>query len=149
MPLLEYLLSEDGEVDAPVAPDMTAVTFVIFILVAFRIQVFAIAGICLVQEIGIAYTYPVQSGIGLEHRAELLCHCGVDFLLTLVGIGQLEILFQRYCSREQSYVIKHIGVSLGDAEGMSAAHRQSADGTVFLILQHSVMTFHILDDKLS
>ena len=58
--LLENLLGEHGEVDAPVAPDVTTIGLYILVLVALAIPVVAQVYCALIEEVGLTHTHPVE-----------------------------------------------------------------------------------------
>ena len=58
--LLKNLLGEHGEVDTPVAPDVTTIGLYILVLVALAIPVVAQVYCALIEEVGLTHTHPVE-----------------------------------------------------------------------------------------
>ena len=81
--LLEDLLGEHGEIDTPVAPDVTSVGLYIFIFITFAIPVVAQVDGALVEEIGLAHAHPVEFGLAAEELGTLLGELGIS--LDLLG----------------------------------------------------------------
>ena len=71
--LLENLLGEHGEIDTPVAPDMTTIGLNILILVTLAIPVVTQVDCALIQEISLTHTHPVELWLATEQLSTLLC----------------------------------------------------------------------------
>ena len=85
--LFEDKLGKLGEIDAPVAPDVSAVGFAIGIFVAFFVEVTAKVGILPVEEVGFAYSNPVEFRIGGKQCGKLLLHGIVTFQKVVERFG--------------------------------------------------------------
>ena len=64
--LLEDLLGEHRQIDAPIAPDVTAVSLDVFVLVTLAVPVVAQVDGALIEEVGLAHTHPVELGLAAE-----------------------------------------------------------------------------------
>ena len=89
MLLLEDLLGEHREVDAPVAPDMTAIGLNIFIGITLRIPIGTQIDGALIEEVGLAHTHPVELGLATEETGTLCLELGTS--LDLLGKRSLVI----------------------------------------------------------
>ena len=72
--LFEYHLCKLGQIDAPVAPDVTSVSLTVDVFVAFLVEIAAKVGILLIEKVGGSDGYPIQLGVGCEQRGKLLLH---------------------------------------------------------------------------
>ena len=90
--LLENLLGEHGEVDAPVAPDVAAVGLYILIFVAFGVPVVAQINGALIEEIGFTHTHPVEFGLAAEEAGRLPCKVGITLDLLRERLVHIEVL---------------------------------------------------------
>ena len=70
--LLEDLLCEHRQIDAPVAPDVTTIGLYIFILVALAIPVGTQIDSALIEEISITHTHPIELGLAGKEACALL-----------------------------------------------------------------------------
>ena len=64
--LLEYLLGEHRQVNAPVAPDMATVGLDVLVFITLAIPVFAQVDCALIEEVGIAHAHPIEFGLAAE-----------------------------------------------------------------------------------
>lgn len=113
--LLEYLLCKEGEVDAPVAPDVAAVVLVVLVWVAVGVEVAAQLGVRLHEEIVLAYCYPIEFGLGGKEAL----HLRVELLVVLL----------HSCScRLKAVVVELVGIEARDAECVAASHREACHG---------------------
>ena len=67
--LLENLLGEHGEVDTPVAPDVTTIGLYILVLVTLAIPVVAQVDCALIEEVGLTHTHPVELGLAAKQSS--------------------------------------------------------------------------------
>ena len=69
--LLHYFLFEDflgkhGEIDAPVAPDMSTIGFYILVFVALAVPVVTQVNGALVEEVGLTHSHPLKLGLAAK-----------------------------------------------------------------------------------
>ena len=69
--LLKYLLGKEGEIDAPITPQMATVVLEVFVLIALGIKISTILFIGLVEEVGFPDGYPVELGCRGEETVKL------------------------------------------------------------------------------
>ena len=81
--LLEDLLGAHGEIDPPVAPDVTAIGLYILVLVTLAVPVSAQVDGALIEEVGATHTHPVELGLAAEEAGALLLELGIS--LDLLG----------------------------------------------------------------
>ena len=60
------LLRKHREIDAPVAPDMSALGFHVLVLIPLLVEVTTEVGILLIEEIGLTNGYPIKGGLRTE-----------------------------------------------------------------------------------
>ena len=120
--LLENLLGEHGEVDTPVAPDVTAVGLDVLVLVTLGIPVVAQVDGALIEEVGVAHAHPVELGFAAEEFCTLLCEVGVGFDLLSEGLLHVEVLAEMQTCGEESVVVERSGVKQTDGEGVATTH---------------------------
>lgn len=102
-----HLLSEEerqefGEVYTPVFPDVSLGSLEISIGISVVIQFFAVCLVGFVKKIGIAYAYPVKSGLFVELNLEFLVQVVIDRALNA---------FVRFDGGgEKSYITEHVGI---------------------------------------
>ena len=58
--LFEDLLGEHGEIDAPVAPDMSSIGLYILVFVTLAVPVVTQVNGALVEEVGLTHSHPVE-----------------------------------------------------------------------------------------
>ena len=73
----EESLCEHGEVDTPVAPDVAAFAFVVFVGVLHLVEVASQGDVLLEEEVVLADGYPVEVWLGGEEGFQLSCCFGV------------------------------------------------------------------------
>ena len=144
-PLLENLLSKLGEIDTPVAPDMTAFGLKIFVGVALLVEVAAEVGILLIEEVGLTYGYPVKRRLTREQFGQLTLYL-IVLLEELIEAFALVFTADVKSGREEADIVKHIGIALGRGKGMTATHGETTDSTVLLAFSNFVMTLYIFHD---
>ena len=93
--LLEDLLGEHGEIDTPVAPDVTAIGLYILVLVTLAVPVSAQVDGALIEEVGATHTHPVELGLAAEEAGALLLELGISFDLLskrilITTLGQVQ-----------------------------------------------------------
>ena len=74
--LFEDLLGEHREIDAPVAPDVTAIGLHILVGITFAVPVSAQIDSALIEEVGLTHTHPVELGLAAEELSRLLSEGG-------------------------------------------------------------------------
>ena len=112
---------------------MATVGFQIGVLVALRVEIGAQVGVVLVEEVSLTDAYPEQVGVLGEQLVDLTIAVLID-VGEAVGIGLLLV----DSGREQTYIAEHIRIVDADEEAVEATHRQSGNGTVRLVLLHTV-----------
>ena len=120
--LFEDFLGKHREIDTPVAPDMTAISLHILILVTFGVPVVAQIDCALVEEIGLSHTHPVEFRLATEEACRLLCEIRV--VLDLLGEGLVTVVTfaeMQTCGKE-AVVVEHGGIGEADGKGMAATH---------------------------
>ena len=144
--LLEDLLGEHRQVDAPVAPDMAAFGLDVLIFVALRVPVVAQVDSGLIEEIGLAHTHPVEPGLAAEETGRLLGEIGIGLDLLSKGFAHDLPCTQMQTGREETIVIKRVGIEQADVEGVTATHGESADSTSGTALDGAVVGIDIIHD---
>lgn len=140
-PLLEQALGEDGEVDAPVGPDVAAVVLVVLVGVAALVEQGTVLDVGLVEEVFLADADPVELRGMLELTDEFVLHIVVDIAVRTFGTSHAT------CgSREEADVVEEVGIVERGVEGVHAAHGEAADGAGALLLDDAVVALDILDD---
>ena len=81
--LLEDLLGEHRQIDAPVAPDVTAIGLNILVLIAFAVPESTQVNGALIEEVGFTHTHPVELGLAAEELSTLICELRIG--LNLLG----------------------------------------------------------------
>ena len=81
--LLKDFLGEHRQIDAPVAPDVTAIGLYILVLVTLAVPVSTQVDSALVEEVGLTHTHPVELGLAAEEAGALLFELGIS--LDLLG----------------------------------------------------------------
>ena len=81
--LFKNLLGEHGEIDTPVAPDVTSVGLYILVLVTLAVPVVAQVNSALIEEVGVTHSHPVELGLAGEQTGTLICKLRI--LLDLIG----------------------------------------------------------------
>ena len=85
--LLEDLLGEHRQIDAPVAPDVTAIGLDVLVVVALRIPEGAQVDGALVEEVGLTHSHPVELGLAAEKTSTLLSEVGIGLDLLSKGFA--------------------------------------------------------------
>ena len=143
--LLEDLLGEHGEIDTPVAPDVTAIGLYILVLVTLAVPVSAQVDGALIEEVGATHTHPVELGLAAKELSTLLSEVRIG--LDLIGKRLVEAtITQVKTCREESEVVELVGVEQTYVEGVTTTHGQTADGTMRTILQCAIVGIDIVHD---
>ena len=79
--LFEDLLGEHGEIDAPVAPDMSSIGLYILVFVTLAVPVVTQVNGALVEEVGLTHSHPIKLGLASEEFGTLLSESGTVFNL--------------------------------------------------------------------
>lgn len=69
-----------SEVDAPVAPDVSSLSFEILVRKVPAVEIRPQVGIVLIEEIGLADAYSEQSGVPCKELVYFLLTVGIDVL---------------------------------------------------------------------
>ena len=112
---------------------MTTIGLEVSVLMPFRVEIGTQVVVVLDQEVGLTDTDPEEVGLLAEEVVDLLVAVGID-----IREAALTVLLLIHGSREQADITKHIGIVDRDEETMETTHRQTSDGTVRLVLLHTV-----------
>ena len=94
-------MNKFGEIDSPISPNMSPVSFHIGIFVSLAIQFLSQSGVVLVEEIGITYANPEELWLGSKEVSQLIIHIVVDILVGTTA----PLLLADGCG-EQTYITK-------------------------------------------
>ncbi len=81
--LLEDFLGEHGQVDAPVAPDVTTFGLDVLVGIALRVPESTQVDGALIEEVGATHSHPVELGLAAKEASALLLELGIG--LDLLG----------------------------------------------------------------
>ena len=119
--LLEDLLGEHGEIDTPVAPDVTAIGLYILVLVTLAVPVSAQVDGALIEEVCATHTHPVELGLAAEEAGRLGFKLRVGLNLVSKGILIAPIGQVQTC-REESEIVELVGIKQTHVEGVTTTH---------------------------
>ena len=119
--LLEDLLGEHRQIDAPVAPDVAAIGLNILIFVTLAIPESAQVNGALIKEVGLTHTHPVELGLAAEELSALISKLGIS--LDLIGKRILiTTLGQVQTCREESEIVERVRIEQAHVEGVATTH---------------------------